>query len=96
YQKYEGGEIRTFTCENTEENHLAAVSDSGKYIATFIESPGFIEDGILNIYDVASCKLLHTESFDPVTSFSVLGLRFDQEKRALYAFFGEQIVIIGF
>ncbi len=96
YQEYEGGEIRTFTCENTEENHLAAVSDSGKYIATFIESPDFIEDGILKIYDAASGKLLHTENFDPVTSFSVLGMRFDEEERQLYAFFGDKITIIGF
>lgn len=96
YQKYEGGEIGTFTCENTEENHLAAVSDSGKHIATFMESPDFIEDGILKIYDAASGKLLHTESLDPVTNFSVLDMRFDEEERQIYAFFGEQIVIIGF
>lgn len=96
YQKHEGGEINSFTCEDTEENHFAAISGGGKYIATFIYSSDFKEDCILKIYDTDSGTLLHTEGFDPYTSYFVSGISFDENERMLYIFFGEEIDIVGF
>ncbi len=94
YQGYNGDKIGSLTCEKTEENHYAVISDDGKYIATLINSTNLEEVGIIKIYDVENGNLLYSTSLN--TEPCVQGIRFNEKNRTVYIFFGNLIYGIEF
>lgn len=96
YQKYEEDKIGELTCEETEENHFAVISDSGKYMATLINALDNPLSKIIKIYDTSGGKLLYTHNINLEKPMEVLSVKIREQERDAYVFWGESIDVIGF